>query len=278
MLTSGFLQQAARERPAATDLPPLECGEVLVWRLDLVADAAVLDRLQCLLDDSERARAARFGPEAVRRRFVVARSMLRLLLGHYAGADPGALPLVTGLRGKPVLPLGYRLQFNLAHTGDLAMVAVDAECELGIDVEATPRDVDVQGVAALAFSAAEQHALRDTPERERHAAFARIWTRKEAYIKARGEGFWYPRAHSPFRSCPATTMRCSSTTRPPGRLHTGGWAKSPRRTASTRRWQWRGVDGRCSRSARSPRRRFSTDRFRSCCSALRPPLPRTSRT
>jgi 4'-phosphopantetheinyl transferase len=191
--TSGFLQQAARERPAATHLPPLERGEVLVWRLELVADVAVLDRLQRLLDDSERARAARFGPEAVRRRFVVARSMLRLLLGHYAGTDPGALPLATGLRGKPALPLGYRLQFNLAHTGDLAMVAlVSGECKLGIDVESVTHDVDVQGVAAHAFSAAEQQALRDTPERQRHDAFARIWTRKEAYIKARGEGFSYP--------------------------------------------------------------------------------------
>ena len=174
-------------------LPPLSPGEVLIWRLDLVADVAVVDRLQRLLDDSERARAARFGPEAVRRRFVVARSMLRLLLGHYAGTDPGALPLATGLRGKPALPLGYRLQFNLAHTGDLAMIAlVSGEREIGIDVESVARDVDVQGVAAHAFSAAEQQALRDTPERQRHDAFARIWTRKEAYIKARGEGFSYP--------------------------------------------------------------------------------------
>jgi 4'-phosphopantetheinyl transferase len=179
-------------RAASAHLPALVTGEVLVWRLELVVDSVTLDRLQHLLDDSERERAARFGREAVRRRFVVARSMLRLLLGHYAGADPGALRLMTGPWGKPALPVGHRLQFNLAHTGDLAMVALDVERELGIDVESVARDVDVLGVGAHAFSDAEQRALLAVPERERHDAFARIWTRKEAYIKARGEGFSYP--------------------------------------------------------------------------------------
>ncbi len=173
-------------------LPPLESGEVLVWRVELGVDAAALDRLQRLLDDSERSRAARFGSEAARRRFVVSRSMLRLLLGHYTGMDPGALRFVNGTQGKPALPVGHRLRFNLAHTGDLAMVALSGEWELGIDVEAVARDIDLPGVAAQVFSDAERQALLSAPESARADAFCRIWTRKEAYIKARGEGFSYP--------------------------------------------------------------------------------------
>jgi len=176
----------------ADDAPPLAAGEVLVWLVALDVDAAVLATLESGQDDEERVRAARFAVPAARRRFVVARAALRQLLGHYTGTHAGALRFVAGARGKPALAFANALRFNVAHSGDFALIALGRGREVGVDIEATPRDIDPVSVAAQVFSDAERHALQAVAVGERHDTFTRIWTRKEAYIKARGEGFSYP--------------------------------------------------------------------------------------
>jgi 4'-phosphopantetheinyl transferase len=186
------LTGAALAATGVDGAPSLAAGEVLVWRVALDVDAAAVATLESGLDDDERVRAARFVVPAARRRFVVARVALRQLLGHYTGTDPGALRLEAGARGKPALAVAHVLRFNVAHSGDWALIALARGREVGVDIEATPRDIDPLGVAAQVFSDAERHALQAVALGERHDAFARIWTRKEAYIKARGEGFSYP--------------------------------------------------------------------------------------
>src|SRR5512145_2804827 len=119
-------------------LPSPNPGEVLVWRVELGVDAAALAALESGLDDEERARAARFAVPAARRRFVVARAALRQLLGHYTGTRAGALRFVAGARGKPALAGESALRFNVAHSGDFALIALARGREVGVDIEATP--------------------------------------------------------------------------------------------------------------------------------------------
>lgn len=183
---------AAGIAPAPDDTPPLVPGVIVVWRVALDVDDATTDALAGRLVAAERVRAGRLIVPAARRRFVVARAVLRRLLGHYTGVEPGALRLVTGPRGKPAIAGATGLRFNVAHSGDYALIGVCGDRELGVDIEAIPRDLDPTGVAAQVFSDAERSALQKVPEGQRHDAFARIWTRKEAYIKALGEGFSYP--------------------------------------------------------------------------------------
>ena len=177
---------------APDDTPPLVPGVIVVWRIALDVDDATTDALAGRLASAERVRAGRLVVPAARRRFVVARSALRRLLGHYTGVAPGAVRLVTGPHGKPAIAGATGLQFNVAHSGDYALIGLCGDREVGVDIEAVPHDLDPTGVAAQVFSDAERGTLQELPESERHDAFARIWTRKEAYIKALGEGFSYP--------------------------------------------------------------------------------------
>jgi 4'-phosphopantetheinyl transferase len=144
-----------------------------------------------LLDPIERSRAARFRNERDRRRFVVARGTLRMLLGEYAVTAPQRVPLCVLPGGKPAL--GYEsatrgLHFNLSHCGELALFAF-ADRDVGIDVERLARHSDMGRVAAHFFSPEEAVAFRRLVGIERARFFYRTWVRKEAYVKATGEGF-----------------------------------------------------------------------------------------
>jgi 4'-phosphopantetheinyl transferase len=160
-----------------------------VWRarLDLPADeCAALART---LDDAERDRAARFHFDRDRRRFVVAHARLRALLGTYLGVATESVEIAAKPGGKPALRApDSDLRFNLSHSGEMALLAFARGCEVGIDVEAE-RDVpEMDSIAGRFFSPAESAALRALPESERKRAFFRCWTRKEAFLKATGEG------------------------------------------------------------------------------------------
>jgi len=165
---------------------------VHVWRVSLSAESRALRQCRALLSDDERARADRFVVAGDRERFTVARGSLRRLLASYIAVAADALSFAYGAHGKPSLAGKSGLRFNLSHAADSAMIAIAVQREVGIDIEATMRDVDVDGVARKTFSSDECVRLAALAPAERRAAFFRIWTRKEAYVKARGEGFGYP--------------------------------------------------------------------------------------
>jgi 4'-phosphopantetheinyl transferase len=180
--------------PVPRRLPRLEAGEVHVWLSTLVPGDAEWLALSAALDAAEHARAARFRFARHRRQFVVARGTLRQIVGRYADLPPEEVALVYGPRGKPYLagPRGPRdVRFNLSHSGDLLLLAVAAGREVGVDVERIRADIVDDAMARTSFSAREVAAFRALPRAERVRGFFDCWSRKEAFIKATGEGVSY---------------------------------------------------------------------------------------
>jgi 4'-phosphopantetheinyl transferase len=174
--------------------PDLPVGEVQVWRGSLDRPEVVVGRLERLLSADERTRADRFYAARDRERFIVGRGMLRTILGRYLGTEPERLVFHYGGRGKPSLGegAGSSIEFNLAHSQGLALLAVARGRRVGIDVEQVRALADADGIVDRFFSRREAEAYRALPAGGRPEAFFRCWTRKEAYIKAIGEGFSLP--------------------------------------------------------------------------------------
>jgi 4'-phosphopantetheinyl transferase len=178
----------------APECPVLAEGVVHVWRADLSLDRARLLELWQSLSDDERERARRFHFDRDRESFIAARGALRDILSRYTGTAPGLLRFSYDGYGKPALSeaAGGRLRFNVSHSHGLALYAVTAGREVGIDLEFVREDFASLEVAAHFFSPQEVSALRSLPPEELADAFFDCWTRKEAYIKVRGEGLSYP--------------------------------------------------------------------------------------
>ena len=140
-----------------------------------------------LLSDDERARAERFRLARVRDQFVAARGHLRALLGRYLGIEPKAVPVLYADGGKPHLPPGYPLHFNVSHTDGLAVLAVGHR-RVGVDVERVRPIPDADGLVTRFFTRRECDQFHALPPAARPAAFLRAWTRKEAVLKAIGRG------------------------------------------------------------------------------------------
>lgn len=176
--------------PAAGPEAAARGGEAVdVWCAALDLPAEERARFNCMLAPEERARAERFLLERDRARFVVARGLLREILAAYAGARPEALRFRYSARGKPALEAGEAgLEFNLAHSCGLALYAVAWNRPVGVDLERIRAEIDIEAIAARFFSSLECEALRRLPAGERAGAFFRCWTRKEALLKAWGEG------------------------------------------------------------------------------------------
>jgi 4'-phosphopantetheinyl transferase len=161
----------------------------------LTAHAEALRRLLPLLSDIERERASQFAFERDRRRFIVGRAVLRQLLGERLGVEPEAVEIEYGSRGKPALARRYegsRLRFNLSHCDDVAVYAFACGVEIGLDVEAVHTLDDADQIAARFFSHRENEAYRALDSHDRPLGFFHCWTRKEAFVKALGEGLHYP--------------------------------------------------------------------------------------
>lgn len=174
-------------RAAPADLS-LQEGEVHVWRAPLDRQPERL--LAQTLSADEQEKAARFHFEADRRRFVAGRGFLRAVLARYLRIAPGEVRFTYGQYGKPVLPgdMGQgAIRFNLAHSGELALFAV-ARREVGIDLELIRPIPESAQIAERYFSMRERAAFRSHPREEADEDFLRQWTRKEAYLKARGCG------------------------------------------------------------------------------------------
>jgi 4'-phosphopantetheinyl transferase len=165
--------------------------EVHVWSLALDTPPLPAARLAGLLAGDERERAQRFRSELDRTRYVAGRGQLRVLLGGYLGLDPGAVAFSYGEHGKPAVR-SRGLDFNMARSGGLAVVAVTAGLPVGIDVERVRAGVADASVAEHFFSPDELAALRRLPGAARDRAFLACWTRKEAFLKGRGSGVSVP--------------------------------------------------------------------------------------
>lgn len=175
--------------------PSLDADAVDVWRVAL-DDVPPASSLEALLDDGERGRACRFRGDDLRRRFVAAHAALRLILARYRGARPQDLRFTVGPKGKPHLSDSTssrrRVEFNLAHSCALALVALARGRAVGIDIERVADDLEHDALADRYFTPREREALRRHPAPARRALFFTFWTRKEAVIKALGQGLSIP--------------------------------------------------------------------------------------
>ena len=177
-------------------LPPaLVDAEVHVWRAQLDESLARMRELLSTLAPDERDRAVRFHFTKDRNRFIIARGLLRSILGLYLNGEPGRLRFGYGPHGKPYLMGEHNqggLHFNLSHSHGLALFAVTREREVGVDIERVRSGISDEGIAERFFSPQEVARLRALPVALQAEAFFNCWTRKEAYIKARGEGLSHP--------------------------------------------------------------------------------------
>ncbi len=185
-----------RAGAAGLPLPP---GEIHLWEVALDPPPAVVERLARSLAEDERERAARFRFDRHRRQYMVGRGALRSLLADYTGQTPATVRFVYGPRGKPGLApppatpaAAGDLTFNLSNSHELALVGFVRGVEIGVDVEHLKPMTDLEQIAERFFSASERLALRQLPEAQKAEGFFNCWTRKEAYLKAVGEGLAAP--------------------------------------------------------------------------------------
>ncbi|MBX3305831.1 MAG: 4'-phosphopantetheinyl transferase superfamily protein [Nitrospira sp.] len=172
-----------------------ETNAIHVWRTKLDGDPAAGQSWETWLAPDEKARAARFVFHRDRHRFIAARGILRAILGQYLRRHPADIEFIYGTNGKPALRSDESqsvIHFNLSHSHGLAVYAFADRREVGIDVEAVRPKVPLDGVAEIAFSEGELAELAALPAELRDKGFFLCWTRKEAYMKARGAGLAIP--------------------------------------------------------------------------------------
>lgn len=173
----------------------LHRGEVHVWHIDLERSASQLRELSATLCPDERARASRYRCEKNRDRFIVARGLLRRILGDYLAINPAQLSFTHEAGGKPALLAGLEvsaLRFNISHSHGRALFAVTFDAEVGIDIEHIRTDIEHEALARRFFSRPEVDALSALSVAQRLHGFYACWTRKEAYLKAQGQGLLRP--------------------------------------------------------------------------------------
>lgn len=171
--------------------PPLRdhlAGHMIVWIAQVSQAQDSLIFLEPCLDGRDRERAARFRFAEDRARFVLGRGLLRKCLGHYLQQTPETIELAYTDRDRPFFPHDEKVQFSISHTHDLVAIALTTGARIGIDLEYAQPHLDFVELAKRIFSEADLQIFLALPDGEKPAAFLRAWTRKEAYLKARGEG------------------------------------------------------------------------------------------
>lgn len=191
--------------PVRHTVPPL-AEAVHVWCVRLSRPSAEVKALAALLAADEAARAQKFRFARDREHYIVARGVLRTLIGRYERMAPAAVSFQYGGQGKPAVT--GDLCFNLSHAAGMALIAFARGREIGVDVEPVRRLPDADRVARRFFSAAEYETWTAVPWVQQPAAFFNCWTRKEAFIKAIGEGL----------SCPLASFGVSLRSDEPARL------------------------------------------------------------
>jgi 4'-phosphopantetheinyl transferase len=169
--------------------------DAYVWCVSLEVDKDSLESFQQLLSEDERNKIKRLRFEKARNNFIAARYYLRLIVAPYLNAEPKDLEFKYGPYGKPLLAEKFESTgtcFNMSHSHGLALYAVTSGRAVGVDIEKVRLDLDCIKIAERYFSPQEVEALRKLPKDKQRQGFFNCWTRKEAYLKAKGEGFSSP--------------------------------------------------------------------------------------
>lgn len=170
-------------------------NQLHVWRADLDLPKMQVDSLQAILSTDEIERAGRFHFDTHKNRYIIARGILRQILGNYLAKDPGKLRFDYTTKGKPLLATNAgsaTLSFNLSHSGAFVLYAITLNRNIGIDIEHLSHEVSFMQIAQRFFSQGEISLLEGTDKNNMHELFFRYWTRKEAFLKAMGEGISFP--------------------------------------------------------------------------------------
>ncbi len=174
---------------------PLTATDVHLWTVDLAQSPELIAHLATILNAAEQERANRFYFPQDAQRFIVGRGMLRCIVGTYLGIAPHDVQLGYGDRGKPHI-IGSDpptdLQFNLAHSHDLAVYAIARDRHIGVDLERVRAMPKATQLAKRFFSDREFQSLQHLPTDQQTTTFLRYWTCKEAYVKACGVGLALP--------------------------------------------------------------------------------------
>ena len=169
---------------------------IVLWWCDLEYRARDATRLMSLLSDAERERAARFGSDMLRHRWIAGRATLRELLGIAIDCAPAEVPLRRGRRGRPEVAIDDGPDFNVSHTQGAALIAIGVSLarnvRIGVDIERDDRDVDADRLARKFLTARERAAHNGLDADARRRSFLRTWTCKEAMSKATGDGLVAP--------------------------------------------------------------------------------------
>jgi 4'-phosphopantetheinyl transferase len=165
---------------------------IALWWARLTATDIELARVSAWLSSAEHTRAARFGRDALRRRYIIGRALLRSLLGKTLGLAPGTVPIVRGSHGRPQLDGIRGIDFNVSHTHDMSLVGIARGPRIGVDIERADRDVNADGLSRKFLAPQERATLDPDDADQRRSRFLRYWTCKEAMSKATGDGISAP--------------------------------------------------------------------------------------
>ncbi len=187
------MADANRKLKYPSTIPFDSQSDLHMWQFSLQQQEQKTLLLKALLSREERAKSERFSTALLQCRFVAARASLRVIIASYLNAEPSEIEFEYGQFCKPAIKTkGASLQFNMAHSNDLGVIAITSEKHVGIDVEHVSTVVDMDNIVAHAFSPYERSVYSAIPADLRANVFLRCWTRKEAYMKATGMGLSLP--------------------------------------------------------------------------------------
>ena len=166
--------------------------EAHIWRADLELNECFQSSFLQLLSPDEKNRAQKFRFAKDSRNFITARGILRSLIGKYLEINPAEISFQYSEFGKPSIADNNYLHFNISHSQNIALFAFTKKFNIGVDVEFVNPDIEVKDIATNFFSTNEIMNLLALPEKQQTLGFFNCWTRKEAFIKAVGEGLSFP--------------------------------------------------------------------------------------
>ncbi len=167
-------------------------GDVHIWRLNFELPEFYLLKLASILTEEERQRGSSFRFKRHEKRFIIGRSILRIILGLYLNIEPTKLKFRYESNGKPYLDEKFNkeaIQFNLAHSHEFVLYAFTIKHRVGVDIEYTKKIPDFENIVLHLFSSQEKELFDKLPNSQKLKTFFKYWTLKEAYHKAYGTGF-----------------------------------------------------------------------------------------
>jgi 4'-phosphopantetheinyl transferase len=194
--------------------------EVHVWCAELDLPDFDLQHYQALLSSEELERASRYRFPGDQKRYILRRGILRELIGRYLNSPATSARFTANEFGKPALAEGFnsRLKFNLSVSEDVALIALTEGREIGVDIERVRQDFEVERIARRFFSIYEQTQLHKASFHQKIEAFFNCWTRKEAYVKAHGQGLTLPLDQFDVSLLPSEPARLLATRHAPAEI------------------------------------------------------------